>query len=249
MRLILFPLFMLFLTVNAAQAQSVMENLPSTTDDEVEVETPAKPAPPSAETYTIADVNADVTADTASHARDQALLAAQRSAFSQLCGRLNVPDISAKLDDDTIAAMVQCFEVQSERLSSVRYIGIFTIRFKPAAVQKKMSKAIAAAASGDNGAVSSEPTKAVPTGTISHITVAVQTDSLVAWAGIKRRLNAAPQVAQVTTLDLGRGQSHIDLSYAGSINDLQQALTAQGLILRPAAMGNWTLTDGSMVPR
>ncbi len=244
-----------------------MDNIPQTVpaynSDEVpitpQVPAPAAPASPSSnqsapssnnQIYTVSDVNADITADTAAHARDQALMQAERSAYTQICAKLNAPDSATKIDDDSLSALVQSFEVQSEHLSAVRYIGVFTIRFKPAALQKKLGKYLLAAndAAGNNP-LSPDAPKAQPTGPLSHLSVAVQTDTLASWTQIKRRLNAAPQVARIDMIDLGHGLSHIDLSYSGSINDLQQALTSQGLILRQNGINIWEIYDGSMVPR
>jgi hypothetical protein len=90
-----------------------------------------------ASVFQVADVGADVTAVSAAKARDQAIMQGQRSAFSQLLGRLGVsPSIAAKLSDEDIATLVQNFEVQSEHSSSVRYIGTFTIQFHPNAVRR-----------------------------------------------------------------------------------------------------------------
>lgn len=91
--------------------------------------------------YEVADVPADITADSAAHARDQAIALAQHSAFSELLGRLGAdPSIGAKLDDDTLAALVQSFEVQDEHSSSVRYIGTFTVQFRPDAVRNWLNQ-------------------------------------------------------------------------------------------------------------
>jgi len=139
--------------------------------------------------------------------------------------------------------LVQSFEVQSERLSAVRYIGVFTIRFKQTALQKKIGKYMSATA--DNTATG-EDNKLMPAGTVAHVPIAVQTDSLAGWTQIKKRINAVPTVARVDVVTLGRGASHIDVSYAGSLTDLQQALTAQGLVLRQNPAGVWELYDGSM---
>jgi len=238
MRFILLPFLAFSLIIPAAEAQSVIEDLPSAVggSDSEDEAPPAKEAaaPLSPEAYTVTDVNADVTADTSAHARDQALMQAERTAYAQLCARLNQSECAAKMSDDAIGALVQSFEVQSEHLSAVRYIGVFTISFKPAAVQKKLGGA-------------GEDAKA--TGPVSHLTIAVQTDTLASWAQIKHRIAQAPPVSRIDVLDLGRGLSHIDLSYSGSVPDLQQALTGQGLVLRQNGIGVFELYDGSMVPR
>jgi hypothetical protein len=92
--------------------------------------------------YKITDVPVDVTADSAAHARDQAVAGAQRSAFEQLLGRLGADtSLAAKLGDDDVAALVQSFEVQDEHTSNVRYIGTFTVQFRPAATRDWLNKA------------------------------------------------------------------------------------------------------------
>jgi hypothetical protein len=77
----------------------------------------------------------------------------------------------------------------------------------------------------------------------------VDTPSLAVWGQIKRRLTMVPQIARVDTIDLGRGVSHIDLVYNGTIDDLENAVTTQGFILRQGLSGDWDLADNSMVPR
>lgn len=92
--------------------------------------------PPNTAVYTISDVAVDVTADSAAKARDQAIAEGQRAAFAQLLERLGVEtSVGAKLSDDDLSTLVQNFEVQNERASSVRYIGTFTVHFRPIAVR------------------------------------------------------------------------------------------------------------------
>jgi hypothetical protein len=264
MRLILSSCLLLILAVPGARAQSVMQNLPpyAPMPDNGNVTViqsdtvPAAPAAmppaasiPAADPYTVADVNADVTADTAGHARDQALTQAEHMAFAQLCTRMNAPDSAAKINDDVLAGLVQSFEVQSEHLSAVRYIGVFTIRFKPLSTQRKLGKYAASVSENGASAVIGDDARTMPSGPISHVAVAVQTESLAAWAQIKRRLNNVSQVVRVDTIDLGRGISHMDLLYGGNIDDLQSAVTAQGFVLRQNGIGEWELYDNSMVPR
>lgn len=192
--------------------------------------------------YTVADVSVDVTADTAAHARDKALMQAQRNAYSQLCTRLSRPDNSAKLNDDNIAPLVKSFEVQSERVSAVRYIGVYTIRFNPVAVQKKMSLTAL-----PDAQPSTETKLVVPKGPASFLSVAVQANTLATWMQIKRRIESLPLVTKVDTLDVGRGLIHIDLSYLGSIDDLKNAAANKGLVLRQNSAGVFELYDGSMM--
>ncbi|HUY68195.1 MAG TPA: DUF2066 domain-containing protein [Alphaproteobacteria bacterium] len=87
--------------------------------------------------FAVADVVADITADSAAHARDQAIVAAQRSALEQVLERLGAdPSLAHKADDDTVASLVENFEVDGEHSSAVRYIGIYTVQFRPGAVRQ-----------------------------------------------------------------------------------------------------------------
>jgi hypothetical protein len=236
MRLTFFIFLSLILSFTAARAQSVMDNLPSgIVDGESSVEMSAVITEP----YTVTNVDADVTADTAAHARDKALMHAERAAYKQLCARFNAVDDSDKLSDDDVAALVQSFEVQRERVSAVRYIGVYTIRFNPASVQKMISTPFMPPAE----------IVAPPQAAVSHITITAQADSLMVWMQLKRRLSSVPQVSKIDTINLGRGFVHIDLSYVGLLEDLKRAATEQGLILRQNEKGAFELYDGSMISR
>lgn len=115
-QLIFSLVFALFLSVFSAKAQDA--------------------TPPNASVYTVSDVAVDVTADSAAKARDQAMAEGQRTAFAQLLERLGVsPSVGAKLNSDDLSTLVQNFEVQNERASSVRYIGALTVHFRPLAVR------------------------------------------------------------------------------------------------------------------
>lgn len=91
--------------------------------------------------YQVSDVEVDITAANAAQARDQAIVQAQRLAFSQLLARLGAdPEIEKKASNDSIGHLVKALEVQQEKLSSTRYLGTFTIRFKPSAVRAFLNK-------------------------------------------------------------------------------------------------------------
>lgn len=95
---------------------------------------------PAASVYNVADVAVDVTSDSAAKARDQAIAEAQRSAFTQLLERLGTDaSVAAKLSNDDLSTLVQNFEVRNEKASSVRYIGVFAVQFRPIAVRNFLS--------------------------------------------------------------------------------------------------------------
>lgn len=89
--------------------------------------------------YVIEGVVVDVTAANAVKAREQALTQAQVKAFEQLAAQtLSPEDLAAYTmpDADTIMALVQDFEVTNEQLSTKRYKGTYTVRFRPALAQQ-----------------------------------------------------------------------------------------------------------------
>ena len=92
--------------------------------------------------YKVEGVVVDVTADSALAARDQAFEKAQVDAFTTLAGRM-LPESALESfkapDVATVSAMVDDYEVTAEKLSSVRYIGTYTISFRPAAVERYLN--------------------------------------------------------------------------------------------------------------
>lgn len=88
--------------------------------------------------FEVDDVAVDITADTASEARKQALVDGVARAFRLLLERLTLriehqglPKLSAK----EIDTYVSNFSVSDEKTSSVRYLARLTFRFKPKAVR------------------------------------------------------------------------------------------------------------------
>ncbi len=93
----------------------------------------AASAQASEEAYIVRDVKVDILSESAVKARDKAFGEAQKTAFLKLATRYLSPDQLTGFtppDAKTIAGMVQDFEVQSEQLSTKRYVGIYTFRFK-----------------------------------------------------------------------------------------------------------------------
>lgn len=94
--------------------------------------------------YTVEGVEVDVTAENAVKAREKAMDEAQVKAYQMLAERL-LGEESAKTmpvpDPVTVSSMVQDFEVTKEQLSTKRYKGTYTVRFRPNAVRGKMTAA------------------------------------------------------------------------------------------------------------
>jgi hypothetical protein len=117
---------------------------------------------------TVSDVPVDVTAKDAASARDQAIATAQAKAFAKLVKRL-VPDPAAQArihpSQQEIESFVQDFGVESERVSPVRYIAQFSVRFRASRVNKYLSDS-GVSAVGDQQQVLVVPVFKGPSGTV-----------------------------------------------------------------------------------
>jgi hypothetical protein len=113
--------------------------------------------------YTVENVEVDVTADNAVHAREKALDEAQVKAYRMLAERFYSPEQMATFVDPDpllVSSMVQDFEVTNEQLSKVRYKGVFTVRFRPNAVRRHLPVNEYNAAQGESA--STVPTLILP---------------------------------------------------------------------------------------
>lgn len=94
--------------------------------------------------FKIEGVEVDVTAENAVQAREKAFEEAQLKAFKQLAERVLSPEDFehfAMPDLTVISGYVQDFEVTNEQLSTVRYKGTYTFRFRPDAITGHMHQA------------------------------------------------------------------------------------------------------------
>lgn len=90
------------------------------------------------EDYIIKNVQVDVTGSSALEARTQAMTDAQRQAYNILLEKVlpqHDPSLQ-NLTNEQLDTLVQSIEVQSEKNSDVRYLGMLTIRFNPQTVQE-----------------------------------------------------------------------------------------------------------------
>ncbi len=94
---------------------------------------PAEPvAAADAPPPTVTDIVIDKTDKNAVMARDKAITEARRTAFQQLAEKSMTPEAfkTYKMpDDQTIATLVQDFEIKNEQISANRYVASFTVRF------------------------------------------------------------------------------------------------------------------------
>lgn len=89
--------------------------------------------------FSINNVKVDVTAKNAAAARSQAFSRAQVLAFSRLMNKMMSETQQSQFsmpDKETVSLMVKDFEIVSEKLSAVRYVGVYNFRFKGDEVRK-----------------------------------------------------------------------------------------------------------------
>lgn len=97
---------------------------------------PAAAAETVGDLFMVRDVAVDVTAASATAARDQGIQEGQRRAWAMLVDRLTPAGTTAPtLPAEELGRMVEAFQVQEERTSAVRYLGRLAVRFNPTAVR------------------------------------------------------------------------------------------------------------------
>lgn len=201
------------------------------------VRAPAMAAPP----YEVTGVAVDVTASDAATARDQAIVEGQRKAFAMLMERLLGAEQAAAIptpSDAQLSGMVQDFEVESERLSSVRYIGVMTYRFDAASIDAAMGRPT----DMTGGIV----TDAVPSGPVRTLSVVVPITSLRDWVEVRRRLSGITLVQRAEVRSLARTEGQLNLSYYGDEAGLRQALAQRQLsLLQHPQQQQWLLQLGT----
>lgn len=188
--------------------------------------------------YVVSGVPVDVTAADAATARDQAIVEGQRKAFSMLVEQLVGADQAATIPvpgDSQLSGMVQDFEVESERLSSVRYIGVMTYRFDAASVDAIIGKP-------PEGSDVTIGAGTVPSGPVRTLSVIVPIASLRDWVEIRRRLAGIPAVQRAEVRGLARTEGELNLVYFGDEMQLQQALAQRQLsLLQETQQQQWVL--------
>lgn len=85
-----------------------------------------------ASSYTVENIEVDVTADNAVQAREKAFEEAQIKGYQMLAERFLSPEEMETFeapDINTVSALVKDYEVTNEQLSAVRYKGVYKIRY------------------------------------------------------------------------------------------------------------------------
>jgi Uncharacterized protein conserved in bacteria (DUF2066) len=93
--------------------------------------------------FSVREMTVDVTAATATAARDQAIRDGQKRALDLVLRRMTRRADRSKLptiDDATAAAALDDFQVANERISSVRYLASMTFNFQPTEVRRLLRR-------------------------------------------------------------------------------------------------------------
>lgn len=177
-------------------------------------------------TYTVSGIPVDVTAADAATARDQAIVDGQRSALQKLVENMMGSEKAKQIPlpgDDEISAMVQDFEVENERVSSVRYVGSLTYRFLSDPVDRLVGRAPA-------GTLDTT-TMPMPAGPVRTITANVPISGLEQWMEVRSKLVGVPLLHRADVRYLAPDQGKIDLVFSGEPAQLMQALAQRQLQL------------------
>ena len=177
-------------------------------------------------TYTVSGIPVDVTAADASTARDQAIVDGQRAALQKLVENMMGADKAKEIplpSDDEISAMVQDFEVENERVSSVRYVGSLTYRFLSDPVDRLVGRAPA-------GTIDTT-TMPMPAGPVRTITAKVPISGLQQWMEVRNKLVGVPLLHRADVRYLAPDEGKIDLVFSGEPAQLMQALAQRQLQL------------------
>lgn len=164
--------------------------------------------------FTVKDIKVDVTAESAATAQKQAFFKAQTLAFSELTKRiLSDKELSSFTPPDSqyISTLVKDYEITEEQLSSVRYIGTYTFRFKSDEIKQLLT-----AQNIHFTDVSSKPVLVLPFFQWGPDTLLwhAQNPFLAAWKRINSYQGLVPIVIPIGDIDdvsdLGTGEA---LSY------------------------------------
>ena len=177
-------------------------------------------------TYTVSGIPVDVTAADASTARDQAIVDGQRAALQKLVENMMGAEKAKQIplpSDDEISAMVQDFEAENERVSSVRYVGSLTYRFLSDPVDRLVGRAPA-------GTLDTT-TMPMPAGPVRTITAKVPISGLEQWTEVRSKLVGVPLLHRADVRYLAPDEGKIDLVFSGEPAQLMQALAQHQLQL------------------
>ena len=96
-----------------------------------------------ADIYRVSHISVDISADTATQAREEALKEGRARAFEVLLRRLTRPQdwpLLPSLEDEVIRTFVRRFEIFDEKRSQTRYLARMTVHFDPRSIPLLLSQ-------------------------------------------------------------------------------------------------------------
>jgi len=151
----------------------------------------AAPAAPSSNPFVQRGVPAEATAENGVIARERALAAGRRAAWERLASELGV---QRTLSDSQIEGLVDSIIIEQERTTPTRYSGRITVNFNARRVRAQTG------AGGTAGGTAAAEPGAVPRASgpaVATVEAIARYETLGEWLELRRRLNAAPEVARV----------------------------------------------------
>lgn len=176
----------------------------------------AQATSPGGSGFVVTGVAVESAAETATAARERAIAAGLRTAWTALLAR-EAPGDEARLagvSADELQRLVESYEVEDEHLGATRYAATLTVFFRPERVRSLL------AARPSSG----------PIGTLE---VSAPLRGIEDWVEIRRRLAGTPAIGGFRILSLSRQEARLSLSLPGG--------QAAASILASAGL---TLSDG-----
>lgn len=208
--------------------------------------------------FDIDNIKVDVEGENTIDAREKALTQARRSAFEVLIKRMVDADSRAPLlatDDQTIAAMVDSFEINREKLSKNRYLASVNVAFNERAVHGYLGRHTNMALSDDvmimdqTPAPTAQPqtqnsyqsyndnhnpsyqTPSQPQATLTTFKMRINLNGIYEWVDIQNQLRSINGIKLMQVNALNAKFAVFTVSYAGQGAQLQSDLNARGMQL------------------
>lgn len=210
-----------------------------------------------ANNYVVKNIRVDVTADSATDARNKALDKARMNAFNVLKGRVVPESEQGSLPVATssvVSTMVDSFEINREKLSKNRYLASVNVTFNERAVQTYIGRHTNMALSDDyyqdtlnvndayvpavgerydpqfaqSGLYQQYQDQKQASAAALRYKMQVTLNGLRQWVNLQKSLQS---IGHVQIQSLRSDRAIVDLSYDGDASALQNALSMKGLQL------------------
>jgi hypothetical protein len=80
-----------------------------------------------------------------------------------------------------------------------------------------------------------------------RLTADLRVSTLSQWSSLQTQLATVPNVSGITVQAMDIGEARVSIAYLGSVDQLKDAMAAQGLMLSKSG-GEWTVVPGAPVP-